>query len=262
MSKHNGASNNNTLIPLTDNDGVQAVIGRDLHAFLEIGKDYSTWFKDMCQYGFSAGQDFSPISGNINGAGRPRTEHIVSLDMAKEISMIQRTEKGKQARAYFLECERKAKQPAALSGPELMAAALVEAQSTLRALESKTRELEAPAKSWNTMAAQGGDYSVSAAAKTLSRDPSIRIGRDQLFRFMSEVGWIFRTKGHRAHWEAYQAKAIETGRLAHKLSRPFLNEKSGEMEQPAPTVRITPKGLHELHVLLGGSEQQPLEVAA
>ncbi len=262
MNAHDGANENNTLIPLTDNDGVQAVMGRDLHAFLEVRDNYTDWMKRMIAYGFTSEIDFSEISEKPSGAGRPRTEHIVSLDMAKEISMIQRTEKGKQARAYFLECEKRAKQPAVLSGPELMAAALVEAQSTLKALESKTRELEAPAKSWNTMAAQGGDYSVSAAAKTLSRDPNIRIGRDQLFRFMSEVGWIFRTKGHRAHWEAYQAKAIETGRLAHKLSRPFLNEKTGEMEQPAPTVRITPKGLHELHVLLGGSEQQPLEVAA
>ena len=110
------------------------------------------------------------------------------------------------------------------------------------------------------MLAQGGDYSVSAAAKTLSRDPNIRIGRDQLFKFMCELGWIFRTTGRRAHWEAYQDKAINTGRLAHKLSRPFLNEKTGEMEQPAPTVRVTPKGLHELHQHLGGSDQVQLEV--
>lgn len=249
------------LIPIHNNDGAQAVMGRDLHDFLEVGKDYSTWFKDMCEYGFSAGQDFSPISGKTSPAGgRPRIDHVISLDMAKEISMIQRTDKGKQARAYFLECERRAKQPAELSGPELMAKALVEAQATLEAANNKVRELEAPAKSWNTMAAQGGDYSVSAAAKTLSRDPNIRIGRDQLFRFMRELGWIFRTTGRRAHWEAYQDKSINTGRLAHKLSRPFLNEKTGEMEQPAPTVRVTPKGLHELHVALGGSSNTALEV--
>lgn len=264
MNTHNGANEQNPLIPLTDNEGVQAVMGRELHKFLEVGAEYRHWFPRMVAYGFEEGKDYAVKNDRTpSPAGmKDRANHIVSLDMAKEISMIQRTEKGKQARQYFIECERRAKQPAALSGPELMAAALVEAQSTLKALESKTRELEAPAKSWNTMAAQGGDYSVSAAAKTLSRDPNIRIGRDQLFRFMSEVGWIFRTKGHRAHWEAYQAKAIETGRLAHKLSRPFLNERTGEMEQPAPTVRVTPKGLHELHVLLGGSEQQPLEVAA
>ncbi len=250
----------NELIPIHNNDGAQAVMGRDLHAFLEVGRDYTNWFKQMVGYGFIEGQDFTPDLAKSTG-GRPRADHIVSLDMAKEISMIQRTDKGKQARAYFLECERRAKQPAELSGPELMAKALVEAQATLEAANNKVRELEAPAKSWNTMAAQGGDYSVSAAAKTLSRDPNIRIGRDQLFRFMRELGWIFRTTGRRAHWEAYQDKSINTGRLAHKLSRPFLNEKTGEMEQPAPTVRVTPKGLHELHVALGGSSNTALEVA-
>lgn len=250
----------NELIPIHNNDGAQAVMGRDLHAFLEVGRDYTNWFKQMVGYGFIEGQDFTPDLAKSTG-GRPRADHIVSLDMAKEISMIQRTDKGKQARAYFLECERRAKQPAELSGPELMAKALVEAQATLEAANNKVRELEAPAKSWNTMAAQGGDYSVSAAAKTLSRDPNIRIGRDQLFRFMRELGWIFRTTGRRAHWEAYQDKSINTGRLAHKLSRPFLNEKTGEMEQPAPTVRVTPKGLHELHVALGGSSNTAMEVA-
>lgn len=255
----------NELIPLTDNDGAQAVMGRDLHAFLEVKSNYREWFPRMVDYGFEEGKDYASKNRRVQdslGREREATDHVISLDMAKEISMIQRTDKGKQARAYFLECERRAKQPAELSGPELMAKALVEAQATLEAANNKVRELEAPAKSWNTMAAQGGDYSVSAAAKTLSRDPNIRIGRDQLFKFMRELGWIFRTTGRRAHWEAYQDKAINTGRLAHKLSRPFLNEKTGEMEQPAPTVRVTPKGLHELHQHLGGSEQAVLEVVA
>lgn len=252
------------LIPIHNNDGAQAVLGRDLHAFLEVSTEYRHWFPRMVDYGFEEGKDYAVKNDRVRdslGREREATNHIISLDMAKEISMIQRTEKGKQARAYFLECERRAKQPAELSGPELMAKALVEAQATLEAANNKVRELEAPAKSWNTMAAQGVDYSVSAAAKTLSRDPNIRIGRDQLFRFMRELGWIFRTTGRRAHWEAYQDKSINTGRLAHKLSRPFLNEKTGEMEQPAPTVRVTPKGLHELHVALGGSSNTALEVA-
>lgn len=253
----------NELIPIQDNDGTQAVMGRDLYDFLGVETEYRHWFPRMVEYGFEEGKDYAVKNDRVQdslGRSRERTNHVISLDMAKEISMIQRTAKGKQARQYFIECERRAKQPVELSGPELMAKALVEAQATLEAANNKVRELEAPAKSWNTMAAQGGDYSVSAAAKTLSRDPNIRIGRDQLFKFMRELGWIFRTTGRRAHWEAYQDKAINTGRLAHKLSRPFLNEKTGEMEQPAPTVRVTPKGLHELHVALDGSSNTALEV--
>lgn len=157
----------------------------------------------------------------------------------------------------FTELERRVQQPQ-FELPQDYVSALRELASTVEErdlAEKRARELEAPAKSWATMAAAGGDYSVSAAAKTLSRDPNISIGRDQLFTFMSEKKWIFRAKGRRKHWEAYQDKGMNAGRLTHKLSRPFLNEKTGEWEQPDPTVRVTPKGLHELHKLLGGSKQ-------
>ena len=147
------------LIPLTENDGVQAVMGRDLHKFLEVGKDYSTWFKDMAEYGFVAGQDFSPISGNTSPTGgRPRIEHIVSLDMAKEISMIQRTDKGKQARQYFIECERKAKRaPAELTRLELLQIAM-ESEKERLALEAKVTELEPKADHYNRFMDAEGTY--------------------------------------------------------------------------------------------------------
>ncbi|MQS97008.1 antA/AntB antirepressor family protein [Companilactobacillus halodurans] len=100
----------NQLIPTsTDEQGNILVSGRDLHGFLEVGKDFSTWFKDMTNYGFEEGKDFTPISGKSNG-GRPRTEYAMTLDMAKEISMIQRNDKGKQARQYFIEVEKEYKQ--------------------------------------------------------------------------------------------------------------------------------------------------------
>lgn len=85
-------------------------MGRDLHEFLEVTTPYDKWFPRMVEYGFSAGQDFLPKKEEINGRGRPQQDHIISLDMAKEISMIQRTERGKQARQYFIECERRMKQ--------------------------------------------------------------------------------------------------------------------------------------------------------
>lgn len=128
------------LIPIQDKDGAQAVMGRDLHAFLEVRDNYTDWMKRMVAYGFSAGQDFSEISDKPRGAGRPRIDHIVTLDMAKEISMIQRTDKGKQARQYFIECERRAKQPAELSPEEIMARAIKVADHTIKELEAKTAD--------------------------------------------------------------------------------------------------------------------------
>lgn len=100
-------------------------MGRDLHEFLEVRRDYTNWFKQMVGYGFSEGQDYSlieeetaghPVSPNL---ARPRHNHIITLDMAKEISMIQRTERGKQARQYFIECERRLKQVQPELTPEL-----------------------------------------------------------------------------------------------------------------------------------------------
>lgn len=250
----------NELIPIQDNDDTQAVMGRDLHAFLESKEAYTRWISRLIEkYGFVTGQDFMTKMSESTG-GRPSENHILTLDMAKEISMVQNNDRGRQARQYFIECERRAKEPVQLSPEELMARAIKVADNTIKELEAKTRELEPAAKSWTYLAAPGGDYSVAGAAKTLSRDPNISIGRNKLFDFMREQRWIFRTAGKRAHWEAYQDKGINTGRLVHKLSSPFMNERTGEWEQPAPTIRITPKGLHELHRLLGGSEQAQLAV--
>lgn len=84
---------NNELIKITqDENGNSVVSGRDLHDFLEVKTAYKDWFPRMCEYGFTDGKDFSSILSESTG-GRPRADHAMTLDMAKEISMIQRTEK-------------------------------------------------------------------------------------------------------------------------------------------------------------------------
>lgn len=95
----------NLIKTFTYEDGTLAVDGRDLHDFLEVGKDFTSWFKDMINYGFEQGKDFTPFSVKSTG-GRPRSGYALTLDMAKELSMIQRTEKGKQARQYFISMEK------------------------------------------------------------------------------------------------------------------------------------------------------------
>src|SRR3546814_1658259 len=78
---------------------------------MEIGKDFSTWFKDrVSQYDFTENVDFVllPNSGEYSGRGQPPKEYAISLDMAKELAMVERNEKGKQVRRYFIECERRA----------------------------------------------------------------------------------------------------------------------------------------------------------
>lgn len=95
----------NEIIKITENDGVQTVSGRELHRTLEIDSNYTTWFNRMCEYGFIEGEDFFPFLEESTG-GRPQTDHIIKLDMAKEICMIQRTPIGKQIRQYFIFAEK------------------------------------------------------------------------------------------------------------------------------------------------------------
>lgn len=99
----------NELIKITkDDNGSSVVSGRDLHEFLEIGTEYRKWFSRMTEYGFVENTDFVRVTQKCHTPGGIQnvTDHALTLDMAKEISMIQRTEKGKQARQYFIEVEK------------------------------------------------------------------------------------------------------------------------------------------------------------
>ncbi|PIT67999.1 antA/AntB antirepressor family protein [Bartonella tribocorum] len=111
----------NTLIKITeqtiDQEAVQTVNARELHAFMEIGKRFATWITDRInQYTFEEGKDFIktqdlrfPKLGSAKSRAVTVIEYYLTLDMAKELSMIERNEKGRQARRYFIECEKKLK---------------------------------------------------------------------------------------------------------------------------------------------------------
>lgn len=100
----------NELIKVMYDSDRPTVSARELHGFLEVGSEYSHWFKRMCEYGFSDGTDFSPILTESTG-GRPAQDAQLTIDMAKEISMLQRNEKGKQARQYFIQLEKEWNSP-------------------------------------------------------------------------------------------------------------------------------------------------------
>ena len=112
---------NSNLIPvfngLIQNQPVQLCNARELHTFLDIGKDYSTWVKNRInEYGFTQDEDYLVITERTNG--RPRKEYHITLDMGKELGMVERNERGRQIRKYFIECERRASQPKQIALPE------------------------------------------------------------------------------------------------------------------------------------------------
>ena len=101
------------------NQSVQLCNARDLHAFLESKSQYANWIKDRInEYGFIQDEDYLVITERTNG--RPRKEYHITLDMGKELGMVERNERGRQIRKYFIECERRASQPQqiALPAPE------------------------------------------------------------------------------------------------------------------------------------------------
>lgn len=100
----------NELIKVKVNkNNEQVVSGRDLHEFLEINTPYVKWFNRMLEYGFEENIDYLVTDifvHNSKGGRQTQIDHILKMDMAKEICMIQRTEKGRKARRYFIEIEK------------------------------------------------------------------------------------------------------------------------------------------------------------
>lgn len=103
------------LIKITENNGKKAVNARDLHEFLESKKDFSSWIKDRIErYDFVENEDYVvllPKVGEQTGrGGHNKIEYALSMDAAKELSMVEGNEKGKQDRRYFIECEKTLKE--------------------------------------------------------------------------------------------------------------------------------------------------------
>src|SRR5699024_6158603 len=159
---------NNQLIPIVEHDGETAVNLRDLHAFLEVSTQFRVWAPRMFGYGFIEGQDYVGILPTENErqvhGGHNRKDYAVTLDMAKEVSMIQRTDKGKQARQYFIEVEKRGTD---LSDDEILHRALTISANRVKALEAKVEEIEPKAEAYDSFMDSDGTYSVGSVAKML-----------------------------------------------------------------------------------------------
>lgn len=114
------------------------------------------------------------------------------------------------------------------------------------------------ADAWHTLASADGDFAVADAAKILSRDPNIKLGRDRLFTLLGEWGWTYRQRIDN-RWRPKQS-AIETGRLS-ELPSTHYHPRTGELISDPPQVRVTYKGLAEIHCRLGGAKQLQITAA-
>ena len=181
----------NELIKVTYDNDRPAVSARDLHEFLEVGAEYSHWFKRMCEYGFTEGQDYSPfLTNRVDGlSGKPRQDAILTIDMAKELCMLQRNEKGKQARQYFIQLEKDWNSP-----EKVMARALQIANKKLQVLEAKAEEDKPKVLFADSVAASHRSILIFDLAKILKQN-GVDIGGNRLFDWMRKNGYLVRRKG-------------------------------------------------------------------
>lgn len=196
----------NELIKITYQNEMPAVSARDLHEFLEVETPYHKWFPRMCEYGFAENEDYAVTDIFVhNPAGGPQSmkDAILSIDMAKEICMIQRNEKGKQARQYFLDLER------AWNSPEkVMARALRIADRKIQSLEAE-REANRPKVLFaDSVAASKNSILIGELAKLLSQN-GVHIGQNRLFEKLRSNGYLIRRAG--SDYNMPTQKSMEMG---------------------------------------------------
>lgn len=221
---------------------VQTVNARELHSFLEVKTRFSDWIKRRIEeFGFTENIDFTVLKkeyGEITTFSE--VEYHLSIDMAKELSMVERNEKGKQARQYFIECERRAKQDpiVALNDPHVMRNLLLSYSEKVIQLEGKMKEQEPKVIGFDRLSYADGLTCMTNAAKDLQIRPS------DLIKWLSENRWIYKRAGG-SNWIAYQDK-IQQGLLSHKVTT--ITTSDGR-EKTHEQVLVTAKGIAKLSIV-------------
>lgn len=242
----------NNLIKINYDTEQPTVSARDLHDGLEVKSKYADWFKNMSAYGFSEGIDFFTVSKNLESGGRT-IEHDISVDMAKQICMIQRTEKGREYRQYFLDLEK------AWNTPEqVFARALKIADQEIKKLKSsntvlledvqrmKPKEVFADAVSTSKCSILIGEL-----AKLLKQN-GYDTGEKRLFQWLRDNGYLIKRKG--TDFNAPTQKSMELGLFEVKETAITHSDGHTTINK---TTKVTGKGQqYFINKFLGTSEKK------
>lgn len=177
-------SDNNTAFPAVmegaiGSETIQTVNARELHSFLEVTTRFNDWINNRVRdFGFVENQDFVTLTENLVGGGK-RKEYHVSIDMAKELAMVERNEKGKQARQYFIDCERRAKNAvdpvAMLNNPAAMRGLLLTYSEKVIELECRIEADKPKTQFFDQFMNADGLYGLQNAARALNCRPNLFI---------------------------------------------------------------------------------------
>lgn len=205
------------------------VSARELHEGLEINTKFATWFERMCEYGFSEGNEFFPKVGKTSEqGGRPSIDYQISIDMAKQICMIQRTEKGKQYRQYFIDLEK------AWNTPEqVMARALKIANNEIDKLKADNKVLIADTERMkpkeifaDAVESSRTSILIGDMAKLICQNGH-EIGQNRLFEWMRQNDYLIKSGG---------SKNMPTQKA---MEQKLFEVKERTVVNPGGSVRIT-----------------------
>lgn len=222
----------NNLIPISyDNPERPTVSGRELHEFLGIDTPYVKWFDRMKEYGFSEGESYwTFLSNRSDGlAGKPRTDHQLTIPMAKELCMIQRNERGKQARQYFLAVEAQWNSPEAV-----MRRAVLIAQGQNEKLKAANRQLLAENQDLKSDAEYARAVCIGDNCRTTTD-----IAKDYGMTSAAKLNGILHSlhiqyKTSDGQWVLY-SKYCGRGYTKNRKGKPFQHN-SGRLQTPNTTV--------------------------
>ena len=221
----------NEIINVTLNDNHEPIVsGRQLHEALGVKTPYDKWFPRMTEYGFTENEDFSTFLSQSTG-GRRATDHVIKLDMAKEIAMIQRTEQGKQVRQYFIQVEKDFNSP-----EKIMARALLMADKKVHKLEAQIEADKPKVLFADAVSASHTSILVGDLAKLISQN-GYKIGGNRLFVWLRENGYLIKRKG--SDWNMPTQRSMEMKLFEIKEST--ITHPDGHISV-SKTVKVTGKG--------------------
>lgn len=202
----------NELINITLNENHEPVVSaRDLHKGLEVKSKYNDWLKRMLDYGFTEGTDFVAIAQKkvtAQGNQSEFIEHVFNLDSAKEIAMIQRNDKGKEVRKYFIQVEKDFNSP-----EKIMARALLMADKKVHQLEAQIEADKPKVLFADAVSASHTSILVGELAKLLKQN-GVDIGATRLFTWLRNHGYLIKRNGR--DWNMPTQKSVELGLIRVK----------------------------------------------
>lgn len=224
----------NELINVTLNDSHEPVVsGRQLHEALEVKTPYSMWFDRMVEYGFTENQDFllNNFVKQTGRGGHNKVDHVIKLDMAKEIAMIQRTDKGKEVRQYFIQVEKDFNSP-----EKIMARALLMADKKVHKLEAQIEADKPKVLFADAVSASKSSCLIGELAKILKQN-GIDIGQNKLFQWLRSNGYLISRRGE--SWNQPTQKSMKLGLF--ELKKTNINHADGHTTVNT-TTKVTGKG--------------------